>query len=252
MSRSYGESTFVRLPSSRTSWPNDKLSTRAVQGRAAITADFISLISGTGLNPSPEDSARIDSFVYTHLIKQNKDTFINLLRTSLEVLGIIMKMSPEDTSKFMHAFNSSYSSKREMAAMFCKIYQFNLLASEKKQRSVEKTKQTLVERDKLEHGTMLLQQTAQAEYSTLCAFVRVSDLSSFIAELHAIALDQDVQDLESMKNLSHPLFLNKLWVVISGDKGSSTMKFVIGVGGHEPHLFALFQAADTPENLLPN
>ena len=248
--RSYGESTYVRLPSSRSAWSNDKVSSRAVQGRAAFVPEFVSLISGSGMEDSDEESARIDKFLYVQLVKQNKDIFTSILRSNPEILGLIMKMRPEDTSKFMHASNSSYASKRKMATMFCKIFKFNPLASEKKQREVEKTKQTLVERGKLEHGTMLLHKTALAEYSTLCAFVRVNDLSIFIAQLHSIAKAQEVPNPDSLMNLDHPLFFNKLWILISGDKGSSTMKFVAGVGGHEAHLFGLFEATDTPENLL--
>ena len=159
-------------------------------------------------------------------------------------------MTPEETSKFMHASNTSYASKRKMSTMFGQILKFNPFASEKEQKVVEKDKQMLVDRSKLEHGTLLLSKTALAEHSTLCAFVRVSDLSGFIVGLHSTALSEDVSDPNSMKNLDHPLFFNKLWFVISGDKGGSTMKFVAGLGGHDPHLFAMFAACDTPENLL--
>jgi hypothetical protein len=251
--RSYGESTFVRLPSARSTWPNNKVSTRAVQGRAAIVRDFISLISGSssiGENVSIEESDKIDRFLFIHLIKQNKEVFKELLRSSKEVLSLIMKMTPEETSKFMHASNSSYNQKRKMATMFGKIFGFNPLSSKKQQKLIEKSKQMLVERSKLEFGTLLLHKTATAEYSTLCAFVRVTDLSLFIVELHTRAISEEVPDQNSLKNLDHPLFFNKLWIVISGDKGSSTMKFAAGVGGHDPHLLGLFEASDTPENLL--
>ena len=50
--------------------------------------------------------------------------FIKILRSSNEVLGIIMKMSPEETSKFMHGSNASYSAKRKWATMFGKIWNF--------------------------------------------------------------------------------------------------------------------------------
>ena len=249
--KSYGENVLVRLPSTRSSWPNDKVSTRAVQGRAAIVGDFVSLISGSSISSfSREDSDQIDSFLYLQLIKQNKDIFTKLLRSSSEILGLVMKMTPEETSKFMHASNSSYSSKRKMATMFGKIFGFNPLASEKQQRFVEKEEQKLIERSKLEHGTILLRKTAHAEFSTLCAFVRVSDLSRFFAELFLKAQAEESVDLNSMRNLDHPLFFNKLWIIISGDKGASTMKFVGGVGGKDPHLFGIFEASDTPENLL--
>ena len=43
----------------------------------------------------------------------------------------------------MHASNSSYASKRKMATMFCKIFKFNPLASEKKQREVSRARYSL-------------------------------------------------------------------------------------------------------------
>ena len=134
--------------------------------------------------------------------------------------------------------------------MFGKMFNFNLFSSEKKQRGFEKQNQTLVERSKLEHGNLLLFKTALAEYSTLCAFVKVTDLSLFISDLFNQAQAESCQDLTSMKNLNHPLFNGKLWVIISGDKGSQTMKYGVGLGGHDVHLFGLFEASDTPSNML--
>ena len=80
--RSYGESTYVRLPSARTTWPNTKVSTRAVQGRAAFVRDFISLISGSSVDGEKEESDDIDRFLFIQLIKQNKEIFKDLLRSS--------------------------------------------------------------------------------------------------------------------------------------------------------------------------
>ena len=37
-------------------------------------------------------------------------------------------------------------------------------------------------------------------------------------------------------------------MIIGGDKGAQTMKFI--VGGHDPHLFGMFEALDIPANLL--
>ena len=53
-----------------------------------------------------------------------------------------------------------------------------------------------------------------------------------------------------MENLRHPLYYNKLWVIISGDKGAQTMKFIVGIGGRDPHLLGMFEASDTPANLM--
>ena len=79
--------------------------------------------------------------LFSFLIKKNEDVFRDLLRTSPEVLSIVMKLSPEETSKFIHLSNSSYSCKRKMSTMFGKMFNFNVLASEKKQRIFEKSKQ---------------------------------------------------------------------------------------------------------------
>ena len=248
--RNYGESTFVRIPSSRqTVWPNDKVSTRTVKNRAEAAKDFITLISGTS-DLSEENSAPVEKLLFAELVKQNKDVFKDLLRSDKDTLACVMKLTPEETSKMMHGSNCSYSSKRRIATMFGKFLNFNPLASESKQREVEKTRQTLVERDTLEHGTLLLHKTAHSEYATLCAFVRTTDLASFISDLVVLARSQEVSDLASMKNLDHPLYFNKLWVVIGGDKGAATMKFTAAVGGHDAHLFGMFQASDLPANLL--
>ena len=247
--KSYGESSCVRLPSSRTTWPNHKVSTRAVQGRASTVKDFITLISGAS-HLSREESMKAENILFSFLIKQNQDVFRNLLRTNTDILSIVMKMSPEESSKFMHLSSTSYSSKRKMSTMFGKIFHFNILSSEKKQRSFEKSKLSLVDRSKLEHGTLLMHKTATSEHSTLCSFVRVSDLSVFISELITLAKSQETPDPASMKNLQHPLYFGKIWIIIAGDKGAQTMKFVAGVGGHDPHLFGMFEASDTPANLL--
>ena len=66
-SRQYGESTYVRLPSSRSAWPNDKVSTRAVQGRAAVVRDFISMISGSEPSVSKENLIELKSYSTTNL-----------------------------------------------------------------------------------------------------------------------------------------------------------------------------------------
>ena len=59
--RSYGESTFIRLPSARASWPNDNVGTRAVKSRAATIGDIVSLMSGSsGGNLSKEESDQIN------------------------------------------------------------------------------------------------------------------------------------------------------------------------------------------------
>ena len=127
--RSYGESTFVKIPSSRRSlWPNHQVSTRTVQCRASSAKDFINLISGA--SNLPEDkSVQVEKFLFIELIKQNKDVFNDLLRSNKEVLACVMKLTPEETSKFMHASNSSYSSKRKMATIFFKFLSFNPFAS---------------------------------------------------------------------------------------------------------------------------
>jgi hypothetical protein len=248
--RNYGESTFVRIPSSRqTVWPNDKVSTRTVKNRAEAAKDFITLISGTS-DLSKEKAAPVERLLFAELVKQNKDVFKDILRSDKDTLACVMKLTPEETSKLMHGSNCSYSSKRKLATMFGKFLNFNPLASENKQREVEKTKQTLVERETLEHGTLLLHKTAHSEYATLCAFVRTTDIASFISDLVVLARSQEVSDHASMKNLDHPLYFNKLWVVIGGDKGAETMKFTAAVGGHDAHLFGMFQASDLPANLL--
>ena len=248
--RSYGESTFVRIPSSRkTIWPNDQVGSRAVQMRAKMSKEFISLVSGAS-SVSEERSEKVEKMLYIELVKQNKEVFIDLLRNNTEVLNNVMKMSPAETSMFMHSANSSYNQKRKMATMLTKVFKFNPLFSEKRQRECEKPKKSLVERNKLDHGSMLLHKIARSEYATLCAFVRVTELAEFVSELVSLSLAQELTDLSSMKNLAHPLYFGKLWIVLGGDKGNSTMKFVAGVGGCNPHLFAMFEASDTPSNLL--
>ena len=248
--RKYGESSYVRLSSSRaTIWPNMQVSSKAVRARALAAKDLISLISGSCSLP-PVEAAKNDEVIFAYLVRQNPDLFRNLLKSNTEVLSIVMKMGPGETARFMHSANISYSAKRKMSTMFGKIFNFNVFSSEKKQRAFENEKKGLVERSKLEHGTLLMKKTATAEHTTLCSFVRVSDLASFVSELYALALLEDIFDPTSMKNLQHPLYQGKLWVVIGGDKGAQTMKFVVGVGGHDPHIFGMFEAADTPANLL--
>ena len=78
-SRHYGESTYVRLPSSRSAWPNYKVSTRAVHGRAAVVKDSLSMISGSEFSVSKEESDRIEKFLFIQLVKQNKAVFISIL-----------------------------------------------------------------------------------------------------------------------------------------------------------------------------
>ena len=247
--RKYGESLFVRLSSSRASLPNIQVSSIAIRERALVARDIISLISGS-YNLAPGEASQNDEIIFAYLVRQNPELFKNLLKSNKEVLSAVMKLGPGETAKFMHSSNISYATKRKMSTMFGKIFNFNVFSSEKKQREFENEKKVLVERNKMEHGNLLLYKTATAEYTTLCAFVRVSDLASFVSELYEKAMLEDILDPNSMKNLQHLLYKGKLWVVIGGDKGSKTMKFVCQVGGHDPHIFGIFEASDTPSNLL--
>ena len=215
--RKYGESSFVRLAFSRaTTLPNTKVSARAVRSRAHAAKDIISLISGS-YNLPPAEAARNNKIIFEYLFKQNPDLFRKLLKTNTKVLSIVMKMGPGETAKFMHSSHISYNTKRKMSTMFGKIFNFKVFSSEKKQRDFESDQKVLVERAKLDHGNLLMHKTARSEYTTLCSFVRVSDLNCFISELYTKAQLEEVTDSNSMKNLEHPLYKGKLWVVIGVD-----------------------------------
>ena len=64
--RPYGESLYVRLPSSRDTWPNDKVVTKVIQNRAFSVKDFVSLISGAYELPLDEAS-KVESLLWTQL-----------------------------------------------------------------------------------------------------------------------------------------------------------------------------------------
>ena len=153
---------------------------------------------------SPEEAAKNDEIVFEYLVRQNPELFRNLLKTNTEVLSAVMKLSPGETAKFMHSSNVSYAAKRKMSTMFSKFFNFNIFSSEKKQRAFEKEKKDLVERSKLEHGSLLMHKTASAEYTTLCSFVRVSDFASFVFDLYTKAKFVDCVDQNSIKNLPTP------------------------------------------------
>ena len=123
----------------------------STQARAASVKEFITLISGASRCISKEESDQVEAFLFSYLIKQNQNVFKKLLRTSSEVLSIVMKMSPEETSDFMHLSGSSYNGKRRMSTILGKIFQFNIFSSEKNRRDFEKSRKSLVERSKLDH-----------------------------------------------------------------------------------------------------
>ena len=94
---------------------------------------------------------------------------------------------------------------------------------------------------------MLLFKTASAEWSTLCAFVRSTNLSQFFKDIWKKTLEHQTQD-DSMQNMNHPFYKGKLWVVIKGDKGGFLMKYAGQFSVFEPSIFGMFEAADTVKN----
>jgi hypothetical protein len=248
VTRAYGVSTFVKLKSSR--GIKNEVQQRTLQNRARQMWEFGLLC--TGADDSVSDKATLDCHLQqllAELIKQHSGDFERLISSNTKVLDKLLKMTPLQTSELMSACNFSFSQKRRLATIMGSIFGFNPLASEVKQRAYEKERTNIVSREKIEAGKMLLFKTAKSENATTCAFVRHKNVCQFLTEIHKFALDTKCNDSDIL-NLDHPHYGGKIWVILKGDKGSHLMKFSLSISAHAPHIWGMFEAADTVSNLM--
>ena len=117
------------------------------------------------------------------------------------------------------------------------------MPSEKSQRTAFEQQSSIYDEDTMEYGKMELFRTAKSQFTTAQAFCRANDLAQFIEKLYKLEMLQTSAD-NTMKNLNHPLYMNKVWVSIQADKGGTLMKYMAGVGTGKPRLIGMFQATN--------
>ena len=121
----------------------------------------------------------------------------------------------------------------------------NILPSERKMRGVQKSLVSHVH--DVESGLMGLKRTAKDNTVSPRAFVRVKCLKSYIEE---------IINKEHFNLVESDIFNNKIWLLFSGDKGGNHMKFNVemvnsNIGGSvdNVHIYCMFEATDSPENM---
>ena len=84
--RAYGESTFVRLPTSRQAGTVEMLGSRALRDRAHLVWEFLRLVSCGGLHLPPEDAASCLERLVAQLLTLYKEPFKGVLELHPQLL----------------------------------------------------------------------------------------------------------------------------------------------------------------------
>ena len=123
----------------------------------------------------------------------------------------------------------------------------NFWPSERKMRELEISEtEHVVNESSVESGLMSLKRTAKCEETEMLAYIRVTNLGQFLIEIF--------NNLPG--ELDRSMFDNEIWILFAGDKGGGHMKFHVEIinsitsgSVDNVHLFCMFEAADTLENM---
>ena len=121
----------------------------------------------------------------------------------------------------------------------------HVLPSSRQMVKIRKEKTKHVNQDKLESGEMYLRHVQKDKNVTSCPYVKVKDLIEYISTI-----------CEKSELRDDPNFNNEIWLLFSGDKGGSSMKFVFSVVNDvkngsvdNNHIYCMFKASDSLENM---
>jgi hypothetical protein len=182
---------------------------------------------------------------------QNKTLFKFLLRTHKEVIKDIMMLSPEKASSLQHSLKMTVSTRRKLTSSSINLWGFTFLPGEKEQKAFEDEVCRNFTTEKVERGTMLLQKTTKDPTPRYVNYARVISLKDFLEDEIKEAMAETFDDPDCIANLLSVKYDGRIRLVVGGDKGGSSTKLtVILGGGREPIVIGIFMATDSGPNLL--
>ena len=211
------------------------------------------LAKGNTLNEFSEDKIKKELLsLLATLVTQNSSMFKDLLKTFKEVMEAVLKLSPVEGANVVLSARLSTYQRRQLTTAFCKLWGFTPLPSELAVSVFEKEVTTAFTTCELERGQMLLHKSSREEAAKLVYFARIKDIKSFIAHEVGEVLEEKFEPGDNcVQNLRSPKYGGRLRILIGGDKGGSTTKVTVVIGGaREPIVLGMFAATDSAENLL--
>ena len=210
---------------------------RQTHNRAKQVIDFIDAISGT--NEHKEKTKLL-----SQVIQFDKNIFMD----AAQMIGIKVQtqMSVSQATQMVSLLRLPTAKVRELRRILKNTGIGNILPSEQQLRLEQSKLTSYLSEDKLEVGKIHLCAKVDDNKVVEKAYVRVTDLHQFIEDLYA--------KIEHFRNDSE--FNNEIWLLFSGDKGGTCMKFHLEIindaksGSRDVvHPYCMFEATDTMENM---
>ena len=214
-----------------------EINKKEIQRRAKFIDDVSSAVAGSS-------SVEQRQLLYTELIKQNKEFFKQPVKNA--GFDLMEKLTPEQTINMQTLLRLPTNKVRNLRTCLSN-FNVNVLPSERKIRKAKTPLVSHVEKAKVESGFMGLKKTKNDDDVTLCAFVRVKVLRTYIEEI----ITRDTGGFSDNEN-----FNNKWWLMFAGDKGGNHMKYHVEVinslksgSVDNVHIYCMFEATDSVENM---
>ncbi len=217
--------------------PAARINKKEVQKRGRYTMTLL------GKNSSPlDDDEESKELVLAEMIKTNRDLFIRAAGKA--GLPMLQTLTPEQAVNIKSLIRLPMNKVRNLRSCLSTL-KVNILPSERKMRRVQQPLTSHVDQASVEAAYMGLHRTATEENVSDRAYVRVNKLEAYITK---ISKKETLVDDDQ--------FEGKPWLLLGGDKGGHHMKFHVEcinttkVGSVDNvHIFCMFEAADTLENM---
>ena len=125
---------------------------------------------------------------------------------------------------------------------------FPILPSEPKMRLYRLPLLKHADKGQIDAGVFLLRRTAKDSSVSSVPYLKVKDLAKYVNDVFT--------NLELQNKVSYTGFNDEIWILFSGDKGGSLMKFHFEIINgtstgsiFNVHVFCLYEGADIPENM---
>ena len=220
--------------------------------RAQKASELLSLLAtGPSLLEPGEEEARKNLLELLSLISHaNKTLFKEVLQTHSSVIKDVLQLSTEQASAFVHSLHLTLHQQRVMSTMFLKLWGFNPFPAEKKRAQFEAKVTESFRTSELERGRMELYRSIKDDTTKPCYFARVRHLPSYLSQELTDALCDKFEDPDVVQNLRHANYGGKLRLIFGGDKGGTTTKLCVVLGGgRDPIVLGMYAGADSHQNL---
>ena len=215
-----------------------------------VVAALELLACGSITNPAVEERRKELLLLLAQVCNKNWGLFKHLLQTHRSVIRDIIKLSKEEACAFLHSARLSTSLTRRLTTMFINLLGFTIFPSEKERAEFEASVSATFTDAALETGQMSLYKSPKDKAPKLCSYARVRSIKDYMRLEVEEALDEEWEDEDNIRNLFGPKYRGLLRVMVCGDKGGSSTKIAIQLGGgREPLVIGMFQASDIHHNL---